>query len=148
MDPNTRDNLTDRSIWARILYMLFYAIAYSIAEFLVAVIAVFQAVVVLLTGRTNEGMQRFGRNLGEYIYQIVQFVTFNSEQLAFPFSDWPDEEPGESTWTDNQEPVAAPAPTVVDEAPASAEPEQPSAPDTPASGDEPESGDDPQRPVS
>ena len=99
METETKNNLADRTIWVRILYMLLFAIAFSIAEFLIAVSAIFQAVVVLVTGRVNDAVHRFGKNLTVYIAELTEFVTFNSEELPFPFADWPDHTPGETKWS-------------------------------------------------
>ena len=91
MESSTKENLTDRSKWVRFLYMVFFAIAYAVAELLFWLVTLFQAVVVLVSGRANEAALTFGHNLSVYIYQIVQFETFNDEYLPFPFNEWPDE---------------------------------------------------------
>ncbi len=98
MPEDTRARIGDRKLWERVLYMLFCAIAYGIAEFVVALTAIVQVVCVLFTGGINERLHRLGRNVGSYIFELLQFATFNSERVPFPFSDWPDEEPSESPW--------------------------------------------------
>ncbi|MGK0221714.1 MAG: hypothetical protein ACI9ON_000951 [Limisphaerales bacterium] len=100
MDQETKARLSDRTIWVRILYMVFFAFAYAIAEFLLTVVVVFQAVVVLVTGSVNTSLHTFGKNLSVYISDILHFQTFNSESLAFPFSDWPDEPADETKWSE------------------------------------------------
>lgn len=89
MQPN------GRSIWMRALYMLLFVIIYSIAEILVAVVAVFQFLCVLITGSRNWQVLDFGQSLSTYVYEILLFETFNSERLPFPFADWPDGAPRE-----------------------------------------------------
>lgn len=101
--------ITDRRMWVRVLYMLFFWLAFSIAEFLIAVVALFQAVCALVTGSTNDGLHRFGKNLSTYVHQIMEYVTFNSDDLPFPFNDWPDGEPTPSAWTEPRDDIA-PAP--------------------------------------
>ena len=98
MDPATKENLTNRNVWARLLYMILFAIAYVIAETIVFLISLFQFLTVLFTAQANVVVLRFGTNLSAYIYQILQFLTFNDESLPFPFSDWPDLEPGGTQW--------------------------------------------------
>lgn len=107
MEAETKANLSDRTIWVRILYMVLFVIAFSIAEFLVAVVAIFQAIVVLITGSVNAALHRFGKNLSAYIGAILEFETFNSEALPFPFSDWPDLEPTDTHWSADQAQPAA-----------------------------------------
>ncbi|MDH3662215.1 MAG: DUF4389 domain-containing protein [Alphaproteobacteria bacterium] len=36
-----------------------------------------------------ENLVSFGRNLAEYMAEIVRFQTFVTEDLAFPFTPWP-----------------------------------------------------------
>ena len=85
----TRKSIMDRSTWLRGLFMLIFAVAYGIAEILLLVTAVFQFLYLLVTGKTVERLLIFGENLGRYFYQIVRYLTFNTEQRPFPFSDWP-----------------------------------------------------------
>ena len=99
MQQSTKDNLANRNIWVRGLYMLFYAIAYAVAEAIVALAAIFQFVHALVTGKVNQPLQTFSANLSAYILQILEYVTFNSEFLPFPFSDWPSVSAGETPWS-------------------------------------------------
>ena len=50
MKENTRDNLVRRDIWIRALYMLLFAIVYSVAEAIIVLLAIFQFVALLITG--------------------------------------------------------------------------------------------------
>lgn len=129
MSEDTEPRITDRRLWERVLYMLFCAIAYSVAEFVVAVLAIFQVACVALTGSINERAQQLGQNVGAYIRELIAFATFNSERVPFPFSDWPEEAPGDSPW----------APTRPTPAPARA-PAEPSAAPTEPAPSEPEAG--------
>ena len=94
MKENTRENLVRRDIWIRALYMLLFAIVYSIAEAIIVLLAIFQFVALLITGQVNELLLRFGKNLSVFMFDILEFQTFNSEIKPFPFSPWPDEEHG------------------------------------------------------
>ncbi len=98
MEQATKDRLSDRNIWTRGLYMLFYVVAYAVAETLLTLIVIFQFVAALVTGSINLPLQQFGANLTGYAYQIFQFATFNSELKPFPFADWPQEPLGDTPW--------------------------------------------------
>lgn len=127
MDPETKERISDRTIWARGLYALFFVIAYSVAETILWLLAIFQFIAALVTGHVNDALLRFGANLSHFIFQILQFVSFNDETLPFPFSDWPDEEPTtKSAWVKTNssevddlpnEQAPTPAPTVVADEP-------------------------------
>jgi hypothetical protein len=70
--------------------MILFAIFYQLAEVVMFMIVLFQFFLKLVTGETNSKLRQLGQNLGAYILQVVQFLTFNSEQHPYPFSDWPD----------------------------------------------------------
>jgi hypothetical protein len=89
MSDETVNDSGGRTIWMRALFMLLFAVVYSIAEIVIAFVAVFQFFCVLITGRRNARVLELGRGLSSYIYEILLFETFNSERLPFPFGDWP-----------------------------------------------------------
>ena len=105
MDDELKDRLTSRNLWTRALYMIFFAIAYSVARIVLTLLVIFQFITILFTGSGNRPLLKLGHNLATYIYQVIQFQTFNSEDKPFPFSDWPDTEPEDSQWLDTGEPV-------------------------------------------
>jgi hypothetical protein len=53
------------------------------------VIAVFQLISLLLTGQINQNLLPFGQGLSTFLYQVLRFLTFNTEEKPFPFSEWP-----------------------------------------------------------
>ena len=89
MNHDIKHNIKQQSSWKRGLYMLLFAVFYQIAEIILFMIVIFQFIVKLLTGDTNPQLRQLGQTLGMYIYQIVQFLSFNSEQHPYPFSEWP-----------------------------------------------------------
>ncbi len=114
MNDEMKARLTSGDVWMRALYMIFFAIAYSVAELLIALTVIFQFLNILFTGNANIPLLRFGRNLSEYVFQIIQFETFNTEERPFPFTDWPDEEPGGEQWQ-GAEPAETQAPETTPE---------------------------------
>jgi len=81
----------DKSIWMRLLYMLLFAFLYSVAEFVVFAVVVYQFLHVLLTGGDkDERIASLGGQLSVYVYQILQFQTFKTEDKPFPMADWPE----------------------------------------------------------
>ena len=82
--------------------MVLFLIAYNIVEVLILLVALFQFVTVLFTGRVNETVLRLGNNLCFFAFETFQYLTFNSNLRPFPFSPWPDEEPGGDLWPDNE----------------------------------------------
>lgn len=90
MNDDLKQNLSKSSIWTRLLYMLLFVIFYSVAEVVITAVVIFQFVVVLVTDGPNTRLLSFGQSLSRYVYQVMRFLTFNSEQHPFPFGGWPE----------------------------------------------------------
>ena len=82
-------HLRNRSTWMRLVYMLILALAWTIAEIVFVAVVVLQFLAKLFTGETIDNLTSFGRDLAEYMAEIVRFQTFVTEELAFPFAPWP-----------------------------------------------------------
>ncbi len=89
MSNDIKDNIKQQSTWKRGLYMVLFSIFYTIAEVLLVAIVVFQFALKLVTDDSNDRLRRLGQSIGTFIYQIIQFLTFNSEYHPYPFGTWP-----------------------------------------------------------
>ena len=81
--------------WLRGLFMLLFAVLYTIAEVVVTAVVLLQFLIVLVTGERNERLTGLGERLSVYVYDVLRFLTYNSEQRPFPFSDLRDRGPRE-----------------------------------------------------
>jgi hypothetical protein len=81
-----------RSIWLRGLFMVLMALVYQLCGTLLFIIAVIQFVIALLNDAPNARLVAFGRSLGLYIRQIADYLVFATDEVPFPFSDWPSAE--------------------------------------------------------
>lgn len=91
MDDKMKENLKSQSTWTRILYMLLFGVIYTVAEVVVFAVALFQVISILFNGQKNVHLLNFGSSLSAYVYQIIQFFTFNRDVRPFPFDKWPEE---------------------------------------------------------
>lgn len=90
MQENTQKT-SGKKIWSRLLYMILFAIVFGITETVVYITALVAFASMLVRGSINPSILGFGKNLGKFVNQIVEFLTFNTEDLPFPFTAWPDE---------------------------------------------------------
>ena len=95
MSNDIKENLKQSSTWKRGLYMLLFALFYSVAEIVLFAVVIVQFFFKLFTGKTNPRLLKLGQSIATYIYQIIQFLTFNSEYQSYPFGAWPKGEPTE-----------------------------------------------------
>jgi hypothetical protein len=73
--------------------MLRFILFIGIAKVVLLAVVVFQFLSQLLTRRTNQRLLKLGQNLSTYSYQILVFLTYNSEYRPYPFGAWPKGEP-------------------------------------------------------
>jgi len=83
-------NLTARSTWLRLVFIVVMLICAELARLVGAAIVLVQFLHVLFTGKPNERLKDVGLSLAQYIYQIVEYLTFNTDVRPFPFdAEWP-----------------------------------------------------------
>jgi hypothetical protein len=78
-----------RSLPLRVLFMLLMCIAFQITAWVLVVVALVQLISQLTAGEPMPRLKSFGRSAGRYLGQIAAFVSFDTEEAPFPFSDWP-----------------------------------------------------------
>ncbi|HTX24435.1 MAG TPA: DUF4389 domain-containing protein [Steroidobacteraceae bacterium] len=77
------------TLGARLLYMLLLTIVFWILWWIIGITVLAQLMLTLLAGRANPELARFGMGLANYSRQIIEFLTFVSDRIPFPFSEWP-----------------------------------------------------------
>lgn len=83
-------NLKSKSTWIRLVFMFVFYVLASIAGMVATAVVILGFLWMLFTGEANRHLQRAGNGIAAYLYQIVQYLTYNSEQRPFPFDlDWP-----------------------------------------------------------
>jgi hypothetical protein len=106
MDDKTKATLTNLETWKRGLFMIVFCIISGLAKLIVMLVAVFQFITLLFKGQVNETVIPFGQNLSTYLYQITLFLTFKTDEMPFPFLDFPDGTPESKLSEGSKEDVA------------------------------------------
>jgi hypothetical protein len=86
---DANEQIDRESIVLRICWMLFFTLVWYVAEVILALVIVMQLICRIFQGRTNPDLLRFGDCLSQYLAQIGQFGSFNTEDKPWPFADWP-----------------------------------------------------------
>lgn len=106
MDRKIKENLKETSTWLRALYMFLFLIIYWVAEVIIGAVIFFQFLSVLITSSKNEKLLSLGQSLSTFIYQIMTYLTFNSEVRPYPIGEWPTGTPSENVTTEPAAPEA------------------------------------------
>ncbi|MEE8296682.1 MAG: DUF4389 domain-containing protein [Hyphomicrobium sp.] len=89
MTDSLKKNLSHGETWIRLLYVLLFIAIYSVGEIVLAAVVTLQFGFVLLTGERNENLLRFGGSVSRFIYEVLLYFTFKSDDKPFPFGAWP-----------------------------------------------------------
>ena len=93
---NLEKNVKQKSTWVRLFFMLVLAFLYGLSRVVIAAVVVIQFFYVLLTGETKDQLKSFGHSLAIYSYEVIEYLTFNTDDKPFPFEGvWPTSLPKE-----------------------------------------------------
>ena len=89
LENGLKQNLTRSGTWFRVLYVILFALIYMVAEIVLVAVVVVQFGFVLISGKRNPNLLEFGGRLSRYLYDVLLYFTFRSDNEPFPFDDWP-----------------------------------------------------------
>ena len=81
------ENIKSRSTWLRLLFMLIFCAVGTLTTAALSLVVVLGFFWVLFTGEKNPQLQQAGQVIAAYLYEIVRYLTFNTEDKPFPFGD-------------------------------------------------------------
>jgi hypothetical protein len=84
-----KSNLTSSKHWFRLIFMLLFAAVLQLASIVMWALVITQFFFSLITGEDNQYLRRFGHSLSTYIYDVLKFLCYSSDEKPFPFADWP-----------------------------------------------------------
>lgn len=91
MDPELKENLTAQETWIRGLFLLLFAFILGVAKVVTGAVVVLQFLFTVFSGAVNPNLQQFGASLSRFTYQVMLYLTYNSDEKPFPFKEWPSE---------------------------------------------------------
>ena len=87
---NIIGNLKQGSAWVRVILMIAFAVVlYVIIPAIVLVLMLTQTLFVFITGDSNDNLRVLGTALSKYIFEVLQFLSYASNNRPFPFSAFP-----------------------------------------------------------
>ena len=85
--PQSAERPPAADMGARILYMLLFAVVFWIVCWVLALTALAQLLIRLLSGGVSPELARFGSRLGRYTQQIVEYLTFATDRVPYPIGE-------------------------------------------------------------
>lgn len=90
MTEDTEKPASRRPVWVRGFYMLLMSLLWYVAELVLFAVMIVQFIFAL-AGGPNDRLTAFGASLGRYLRDVALFLTYASDDLPYPFTDWPAE---------------------------------------------------------
>lgn len=81
--------MLNNGLLSRFLYSIIFVFISSLIRPVVIVLMIIQYLYVIIKSEKQQTILSLGHSLAQYSYEITSFLTFNTEQVPFPFSEWP-----------------------------------------------------------
>ena len=88
---NLKDNLLNPNTWLRLLLVLVVYVIGMLSVFCCVALSTSQLLFILITGEKNTNLQSVAVMVGSYLQQISDYVTFASDILPWPWTEFPDD---------------------------------------------------------
>jgi len=85
-----KDNVKNTDTWLRGFFILAFGVILYFLFGLIWLLVIFQFVTKVLTGELNNNLEQFSTKMTSYAMQILNYITFQSEERPFPFSPFPE----------------------------------------------------------
>ncbi|HEY7884094.1 MAG TPA: DUF4389 domain-containing protein [Cellvibrionaceae bacterium] len=121
-----KSNLLSGEHWMRLVFMILFAVLLYVAAIVMSFLVIVLFVFALVTGRANANLRQLGDTLSQFIYAVLRFLTYNTDDKPFPFAPWPTAEPIVEPEVVETPVVVEPAP-VAETKPKAAKPKKPKA---------------------
>ncbi len=90
MNTNVKENVKNVDVWIRGLFIIIFGVIFYFLLYpIIWLLVIFQFLMKVITGNLNENLSNFSVGLTRYAFQILNYITFQSEERPFPFSPWP-----------------------------------------------------------
>jgi hypothetical protein len=87
-----KDHAKNTDTWLRGFFILVFGVIFYFLYLVIWLLVIFQFVTKVLTGELNSNLEQFSTKMTSYAMQILNYITYQSEERPFPFSPFPETE--------------------------------------------------------
>ena len=84
------ENIKESSIWVNFFLKVIYLIFLNFIIPFLGFITLLQLLFSLGSKKPNDNLISFSKKISSYIYQIINFITYSSDERPWPFNAFPD----------------------------------------------------------
>ena len=86
---SVKEHAKNPDVWIRGLFILIFAVIFYVLYIVIWLLVIIQFITKVVTGNLNDNLSEFSAGATRYAFQILLYITFQSEERPFPFSPWP-----------------------------------------------------------
>ncbi len=76
-------------IFSRIFYTILFAFIGWMSLWVFTFVVLIQFGFLLITGQVNKNLKGFNQEVGLFLYDMIKYLSFQTDEKPFPFRDWP-----------------------------------------------------------
>ena len=84
------ENIKEPSIWVNFFLKVIYLVFLNFIVPFLGFITLLQLLFSIASKKPNENLVSFSKKISSYIYQIINFITYSSDQRPWPFNSFPE----------------------------------------------------------
>ena len=84
------ENIKEPSIWVNFFLKIIYLVFLNFIVPFLGFITLLQLLFSIGSKKPNENLVSFSKKISSYIYQIINFITYSSDQRPWPFNSFPE----------------------------------------------------------
>tara|TARA_B100001741_G_C16159553_1_gene417385 strand:+ start:76 stop:399 length:324 start_codon:yes stop_codon:yes gene_type:complete len=84
------ENIKESSIWVNFFLKIVYLVFLNFIVPFLGFITLLQLLFSIGSKKPNENLVTFSKKISSYIYQIINFITYSSDQRPWPFNSFPE----------------------------------------------------------
>ncbi len=79
----------NHEVFSRIFYTLLFAFIGWMSLWVFTFVVLIQFGFLLITGQVNKNLKGFNQEVGLFLYDMIKYLSFQTNEKPFPFRDWP-----------------------------------------------------------
>ena len=87
-DPLVED-VEKEPLLLKVLFMFVFYLLFLLIGYVLVAIGCVQILVRILSDSPHSELQKFGKQLGQYLGQITEYIAMSSDEKPYPFRPWP-----------------------------------------------------------
>lgn len=82
-----KENIEKREAWFRIIVLIISGVILMAWKYLIIILVILNWLITVIYGKRSRKMAEFSEYWNTEVYKYVRYITFNTNNRPFPFSD-------------------------------------------------------------